>query len=237
MLNLKKRALLISVSIFCIVELAIGIAVQLTEDRVNAFVSFSAVILACIFHLLFMSKARDYLLTQAALIFTVLADTFLVLIEPRMQLAGMCCFLVVQISYFLRIYLSTASKRLRDIHLCVRAAVSVVISVITLAVLGDDADVLSIISLIYFANLMLNIVFAFFDFKRNALFPMGLLLFALCDVFVGFDMIGAYIPVKEGSFAYFLANPGFNAAWLFYVPAQTLLALSLVKFNNKTVPS
>ena len=62
---------------------------------------------------------------------------------------------------------------------------------------------------------------------------VGLLLFLLCDVFVGFSVLGEYLTVSEGTFAYFLAHPGFNAAWLFYVPAQTLLGLNVMIQHEK----
>ena len=35
------------------------------------------------------------------------------------------------------------------------------------AVLGDDVDLLSMISLFYYANLLCNVVFSFVEFRKN----------------------------------------------------------------------
>ena len=78
-----------------------------------------------------------------------------------------------------------------------------------------------------FANLIVNVAFAFVKFKRDCVLAIGLLLFLLCDFFVGMSMIGGYLPIEEGTFIYHLAHPSFNAAWLFYVPSQALLASSI----------
>ena len=38
--------------------------------------------------------------------------------------------------------------------------------------------------------------------------------------------------IKEGTFLSFLCNPGFNLAWVFYVPSQMFIALSMVELNK-----
>ena len=55
----------------------------------------------------------------------------------------------------------------------------------------------------------------------------------MCDLFIGFNiMSSSYIELSPGTFLYFLAYPGFNIAWLFYVPSQALIAISNMKIKE-----
>ena len=229
MLNARREKYLTLA--FIIAELALGIAVQLTSAEANRIVSFSAVALAAVFVWIYAKRTTEFYLSAAALIFTVIADFFLVLITPTQQIPAMLAFLVVQSCYFVKILRFHGGRVKKTVHISVRAAVSAVAVLITLLVLGEGCDALAVISIVYFANLILNVIFSFIEIKKNALLATGLLLFLLCDIFVGLSMIDGYLPVMEGSFIYLLAHPSFNAAWLFYVPAQTLLSLSAGKSN------
>ncbi len=80
--------------------------------------------------------------------------------------------------------------------------------------------------MLYYANLLTNIVFAFRNFKTAPTFAIGLLLFAFCDLLVGFTMLDLYLPVTESSIVYKLTHCDLNLIWVFYVPSQTLIALS-----------
>ena len=64
--------------------------------------------------------------------------------------------------------------------------------------------------------------------SKSILFPIGLLFFVCCDFFVGLSVLATdFLILEEGSILYSLNNIGVNMAWVFYVPAQTLLALSV----------
>lgn len=217
---------------FITAEAILCILIQAIGGRANSYLSFGAIALACAFVFVFFDKSLDFALSAHALIFTVIADFFLVLLEPRRQLLGMIAFLVTQSCYFVKITLLSGSRVKNTAHFAVRGGISLVAVIATLLVLGDAADALAAISMLYFANLVLNVIFSFIEMRANPLLAAGLLLFMICDIFVGLSMLDGYLPVTEGSFIYKLAHPGFNAAWLFYVPAQTLLALSAGK-NNK----
>jgi hypothetical protein len=157
---------------------------------------------------------------------TVCADIFLVVLNPRIQLPAMFFFSITQICYFLRIYFNEDLKT-RRLHIIIRLIVIVIALSTTALVLKDKTDFLSLISLFYYANLIMNIVFSFICQKKSILFSLGLILFACCDLLVGFNiMSGAYIDLNPGTFFYFLAHPGFNLAWIFYVPSQVLIAVS-----------
>ena len=209
-------------------ELALGIAIQHTHNRLNVVLSYSAVVLAFLFLWVSIECSLDFVLTAIALFGTVMADLFLVVLDPMRQLPAMICFLITQLAYFTRILLKTKNKPLFITHIAVRCVLSCVAVVATAVVLGENADAVSLVSLFYFANLIVNVIFAFVELKKAPVLAIGLLLFLLCDFFVGMSMIGGYLPVNDSGLMRFFVDPGFNAAWLFYVPSQALLASSVL---------
>ena len=141
----------------------------------------------------------------------------------------MLCFSVTQICYFLRLYLSHGSKRARRAHLTVRCIAVLAALALTVLVLGEGADVLSLVSLFYYSNLILNLAVAVLQIRRSPLFPSALLLFLLCDTVIGLQvMADSYIPSFTESALYPLLYPDFNLAWAFYLPSQALIPLSLL---------
>lgn len=229
MLNTRNR-LINAAIIFSFLELALGIMVQTTSGMLNTTVSFAAIVLACAFAALMFTRTRDYVLTQLALVCTVFADLFLVVMSNPQRELAMLFFSVTQICYFLRIYFNQSERIHRKIHLILRICIIVVALTLTVIILKEKTDFLSLISLFYYANLVMNVVFAFTQIKKNIIFPIGLFLFAMCDMFIGFGVLGElYFILEKGTLLYWLANPGFNLAWVFYVPSQACLSLSLLK--------
>ena len=227
----NKKIIIIS-SVFIALEIILGILIQFTHNNLHVALCYSSVVIACLFLLLFTSK-KNYLPTQLGLVFTVFADLFLVVIEPMLQIPAMICFSITQICYFIRIYLNQKIKKEKLIHLIVRLVSSILIIVITFMVLKENTDFLSIISTFYYINLVINIIFAFRQTKSSVLFPIGLLFFACCDLQIGLNILNSsYINIENNIILNFIANPPFNIAWLFYVPSQTLIALSII--NDKT---
>ncbi len=224
----NKRCLLTAVVAFAAAELTLGILVQTLSGRAVMWVSFGAVILACAFFALFFERSPHWGFTQLALVCTVCADYFLVVHPEQPQFAAMLFFSVTQFAYGARLCLEEAGRTRRTVQLAVRGGVSLLAVLLTLLVLGKGADKVALVSLFYFANLLLNVVLAFLSRERNWLFATGLLLFVFCDVFVGLSLIEGYLPLAKESLLYRLAHPGFNLAWVFYVPSQALLALSLL---------
>ena len=214
---------------FVLAELTLGILLQILSGAAVVWCSYSAVLLACAFAFLFFSKTNAYFFTQAALLATVCADYFLVLRGAEQKLVAMLFFSATQLCYFGRIYLAEKKGKCHTVHGFLRILVPVLTLLITLWVLGSGADGVALVSMFYFANLTLNVIFSFMLREKPPLLAVGLLLFACCDVFVGLSLIEGYLPLTPGSLIYRLAHPGFNLAWMFYVPSQALLALSLSK--------
>lgn len=195
---------------------------------INKWASFGSIAVAFIFSLFLISSDLDCILTQVALSTTVMADLFLVIVQPMNQLVSMIFFSVTQICYFLRILFNSKSKLEKIVHLFVRGLVIIGVIIVAIVVLKEKIDALSIISVFYFANLVLNVIFAFIQFKKSILFPIGLFLFMICDIIIGLrSAIGVYLNVPQSSFLYQIAFSSFDWAWLFYLPAQVLIVLSL----------
>lgn len=94
-------------------------------------------------------------------------------------------------------------------------------------VLGENTDALALVSLCYYANLVVNILAAFTRFRQRRLLSIGLVLFLLCDTVIGLQMAnGVYLPIREGSLIHRIISVDFNLAWFFYLPSQVLIALS-----------
>ena len=225
----SKKLLIILSATFLTLEAVLGVLLQTVQGKTPINLRYTAVVLACLFFILFAERSLSFLFTMVALLCTVGADYFLVYSEETQQLPAMIFFSVTQIAYFLRLYFEDKSQVRRTVHLICRAALSIVAVGLTLAVLGNGADAVAVVSMFYYANLILNIVFAFISFKRSWAFAIGLLLFVLCDTVIGLSLINTYLPISEGSFIYKLIYPGFDLAWAFYLPSQALLAVSLLQ--------
>ena len=224
----NKKLLVILSATFLTVEAVLGVLLQTSQHLTPINLRYTAVVLACLFFILFAEKSLSFLFTMLALLCTVGADYFLVYSEEMQQLLAMLFFSVTQLAYFLRLYFEDKSKTRRLVHLIVRIALSLVAIGVTLTVLKSNADGVAVVSMFYYVNLILNIIFAFVEFEKPGVFAIGLLLFALCDTVIGLSLINTYLPISEESFIYKLINPGFDLAWAFYLPSQALLAVSLL---------
>ena len=223
----SNKGKIIASAVFLSVQFLFWLAVIITGDGF-----FASIALSCAFAPIAFSKTKDYLLIQLGLVFTVIADVFLVLCDPIIQLPAMLSFSVTQICYFLKLYFETKSKTEKYVHISLRAVATIAVIIAAIAVLKEKTDALSIVSMFYYANLIVNAVFAFVHFRKSPAFAIGLLLFILCDTAVGFkEMANGYL---SGGIIDVVNNvlAGANWAWIFYVPSQALISFSLIKFNN-----
>lgn len=188
------------------------------------YCEFGAIALCFVFAALHFKRGDRWIIF--GLLCTVGADTCLVLLQPIEQLWGMVFFLSAQTLYAIRLYRLNPSKVL----LHSRIGLVAVAQIVTVAVLQAKTDPLALISLAYYAMLIMNIAAAFADFRKNRLFAITLVLFLLCDTVVGLQVAaGGYLPIAEGSALHRLLFSGFNLAWFFYLPSQVGLALCAVK--------
>ena len=233
----REKLLDLAVILFFLAQSVNGYFIQTTSGRLCDVISFGGVVASFAFVLLIFNKSIDWLLCALALMFTVVADWNLVMLAPMRELPAMYAFSVVQILYFIRIY--NAHKKAPDdvgrgvnisrVHIAVRAMLVAAAMVACAVALGDGADLLSMIAMFYYANLVCNAIFACVEFRTMPAFAIGLVCFVFCDLFVGLGMLDQYVVIERGSLVYRLTHTDLNMAWVFYVPSYTLIAISARK--------
>lgn len=169
-------------------------------------------ILLCLAYSLYLSRQGGCRLVSAALALTVLADVFLLLLNAHYAL-GILLFCGVQGLYFIRI-VRGGGRNLWGLRLGL-----FLLSLVVLNLLGLLIP-LNILALFYFTNFFCNALASLSCSGRSMrLFSISLWLFLCCDVCVGLFQNPQLVPPAVSAFV----SVGM---WLFYLPAQVLIALS-----------
>jgi hypothetical protein len=140
----------------------------------------------------------------------------------------MLFFSVAQLAYAARLYLSEESPTRHRWHLPARIGLSAAVLLATALILGQRADAVAVVSTFYYGNLILNILIAWMQVKKQAVMAVGLSLFLCCDTLIGLSFLDGYFEIAEDSLVYLVTHTGFDTAWAFYLPSQMLLAVSLL---------
>ena len=212
-------------------------------------IGFIAILVCFIFcsgcFVLGKNRSRSDILLCIALFFTCIADIFLVVLRGEGFYAeiGVLFFVVVQAVYFVKIHFFMGHRdRLRkarfsevQISLCARiimylAAAGLAFFMLWGSPLLSESTALILISLFYFANSAVNIIFAVCKFSNNPLIALGLVLLLICDLTLTLVFVG--INIRIG----ILSN--IHVQWLFYMPSQALLALAILPcFQRQNRPN
>lgn len=179
---------------------------------------YAAVCLCFGFVLLHLRQANYYILF--GLLGTLAADWFLVVQRPQQKLTAMLCFLCVQTVYALLLH---RRVRVRSL-LAARGMALLAIEAVTLLVLGSKTDLLAVVSVAYYAMLVMNIVCAFKGYRKEPMLAWALVLFLLCDTVIGLQVasVGYLVLPAWLNNALFC---GFPLDWAFYLPSQVMIAL------------
>ncbi len=174
-------------------------------------------------------------LIRIAMLFTLVADYYLVGMTEPDNFKGVAVFLGTQLFIFLHIFANDQSSKTRLVNVLIRFLLTIVVISVAYLILGDMIDPLAIITLIYFINLCINAIFAHRIGRGGIVLTVGLILFALCDVNVGLAGIEEmYITeISEDSLLYNLIHTDVDLIWLFYIPSQTLIPLTLLFTKKK----
>ena len=183
MKNKKHKIILIS---FIIIEIILCLLVQLTGGIFNTIVSFGAVVIAFIYSVLNYNKPKQFI--TYGLFTTVCADIFLVVLNPMKQSLAMVFFSITQICYFIHIF-NNQDKKYKLINIVTRFIIVLVVFIITIIILKENKDFLSLISMFYYTNLVLNIIFSLLIIDKNYIFTLGLIFFACCDLLIGLSIM------------------------------------------------
>jgi len=164
-------------------------------------------------------EKKDAALLQAAMLFTVIADSFLLF--TGYYFLGICLFCIVQVIYIIRH--SRYSKSHRKIF-CLSGAAFMSSALIGVLISGTGEKAIVIAGCLY-AFLTLCSIFTAYAAVQQKLYPKktivlintGLWLLMLCDINVAF-----YNTIAPNHII------GLNI-WFFYLPSQLLLSMSARK--------
>lgn len=252
MINKRKCLLGVAAVIFTVFEGLMFYLIHIADEDFDCNLHYTCIIGAAVFSWLTLliklitaketnEKISSILfnktngnLIRIAMLFTLVADYYLVAKSESDNLMGVTVFLGTQLFIFLHIFVNDESSHGRITNVVLRLSLSVALALIACSILGEDADVLAIISVIYYANLCVNAIFAHRIGRGGIMLTVGLILFALCDVNVGLSALDSlYVGgFPEGSILYNLLNTDVDLIWVFYIPSQTLIPLTLL-FCNK----
>ena len=209
----------IAIICFLIAEAILYYFILTAGGQTLVLTSYLSIVLCFLFAL---QGIKRNTLMVAGLACTVGADFCLVICDPIQRLWGMVFFLGAQMLYAIHLHRQHKNNTL----LLVRILLTVAAGIIAVLVLNANVDALAVVSVCYYANLIMNMIAAFTQWGKNKLLPIGFVLFILCDTIIGLQVASSgYLPIAEGSWLYNLIFSGFNTAWMFYLPSQVLISL------------
>lgn len=178
----------------------------------SSFIKYAGILLC-----LMMCALSKKALGSTALLFTAIADYFLLILDDHYCL-GIASFIIVQ-----SIYLLSLRENSIDNHYLLRA---IVIGMIVLVLFVADLFTLeNVLALSYFSLLFGNCLLSFTN-KKLGLFSCGLTLFVLCDICVGLH------NVLTTSTLYEIVS---FMMWVFYLPSQVLITLHFCEDDLSTL--
>jgi len=222
----KKKS--IPLILFILIHLILYLfiyAFKIITGKNETIADYIVVISCFLFSLVYfiIKRNSNTLIFVIAFLFTILADTNLLILDDNYEL-GILAFIIVQFAYFWYILKNMYTKDNYGYLIAIRL-ITIVIGVIASLIVQTDKLLVCLV-IIYISNLVINLIISIIPRKRNLLFSLGLFLFLLCDICVGCYNIGDIIDISNTSLFYKIANLPFNIAWLFYHPSQVLLAIS-----------
>lgn len=222
----KKKS--IPLILFILIHLILYLfiyAFKIITGKNETIADYIVVISCFLFSLVYfiIKRNSNTLIFVIAFLFTILADTNLLILDDNYEL-GILAFIIVQFAYFWYILKNLYTKDNYSYLIAIRL-ITIVIGVIASLIVQTDKLLVCLV-IIYISNLVINLIISIIPRKRNLLFSLGLFLFLLCDICVGCYNIGDIIDISNTSLFYKIANLPFNIAWLFYHPSQVLLAIS-----------
>lgn len=236
MLNFKKIDYIV-ISVFILVEIALylsflfidkGIFVTRIESSTLKYASISLCLAFSLYCLIRKRKMANCFI-PIALVFTLISDYFLLFnTNQNLYVYGLITFIITQLIYFAFILYLRKSKLELLINLLVRSLLT--IAALVAAFYLNYSDVLTILALVYFAELLSNFLYSTFLIKLDKeylIFSLGLLLFIGCDINVGLNNVHLFEGID-----YSLVN---FLMWVFYLPSQVLLSLTNFIAQEKSI--
>jgi hypothetical protein len=188
-----------------------------------------------------VSNSQQYrmiLVMRFALLFTVVSDTFL-LIMNKFYILGVLSFLIVQQLYSIKLSIAIVCKnsisfsnltKLSLRRFLIQGIITSVFCVILLKS-GIDIDLLLFVTLYYFISIVTNVIMSlkvvlvYPQVKSNIIFAIGMILFLLCDINVGLYNLSGFLALSNQTYSVIYSISSI-LMWFFYAPSQVLIAIS-----------
>jgi len=161
---------------------------------------------------------RDQMILIVAMGFTLLADTFMLLLD--MNAFGVLAFCVVQTAHN---YRYTNKQRTLT-----QVALGSIVFLVAFFLFG--AELLFALGVAYAVFLLFSVTGSFMAYKKypspnNLMIVIGMILFMACDIFVA-------IYYTQTGLEHEMRETIFRAIWICYLPSQALLSSSARKARN-----
>ena len=223
---MKTKQLNLIASAFLAIQLIFYIIILGGLANNKSVMTFLPVMTAFLYSIIILSKDKRSYFLAIALLFTVISDTFLMLVKPLRQDVAMLTFSIAQLFHFARLFVDINSKKEKITQLALRFSLWVIVEIIAVTVTKNAFDIIVFLTVFYFVNLIMNFILSCKYHKNSVLLAIGFALFIGCDIIVGFSVAaGTYLDIPEASILYNLVNPSFDFNSFFYVPSQALIAL------------
>ena len=236
MLNFKKIDYIV-ISVFILLEIALYLSFLFIDKGIfvtrieSSTLKYAGISLCLAFSLYCLIRKRKMVncFIPIALVFTLISDYFLLFnTNQNLYVYGLITFITTQLIYFAFILYLRKNKLELLINLLVRF-------LLTIAALGvafylNYSDVLTILALVYFVELLSNFLYSTFLIKLDKeylIFSLGLLLFIGCDINVGLNNVHLFEGI-DYSLVNFLMR-------VFYLPSQVLLSLTNFIAQEKSI--
>ena len=198
MLNFKKIDYIV-ISVFILLEIALYLSFLFIDKGIfvtrieSSTLKYAGISLCLAFSLYYLIRKRKIVncFIPIALVFTLISDYFLLFnTKQNLYVYGLITFIITQLIYFAFILYLRKSKLELLINLLVRFLLT--IAALVVAFYLNYSDVLTILALVYFVELLSNFLYSTFLIKLDKeylIFSLGLLLFIGCDINVGLNNV------------------------------------------------
>lgn len=218
----KINNILLSILIF--IELLIYIYFvngDITESYETKYIKYISIILIVLYTIIYsLINKKINLFFSLGLLFTLFADTFLLLLDNYYEV-GLICFNLVQTYYFIGL-----KNQIKKIFIP-QAFLRIVIFISCLIIGITIDDLVSLLSLSYISFLIFNILSLLFfsEKKKEEIFLLiGLILFLLCDISVGINNIAYSLDISYKN-KQIIDSITDVTMWLFYLPSQIIICI------------
>lgn len=222
---------------FIALQLVLYFVLNFAKLNNSHYLSYGIVCLCLVFAIVYIFLDCHSYFAILAFIFTLIADYFLVLKGGEHKTLAMCFFMCAQIMYGAIVYLYAPYPKERIAQILTRIIISIIAIILAFIILKDKVQTLFIISVVYYFNMLISIVFAFYHFKKDLaikLLAIGLVLFSLCDISIGLTFLVDIFSLGQNNIICKILNLPINYVNIFYPISQIVIACSvMIKKLNK----